>query len=532
MTPAFARLLLVIFVMSCSVVSIKAQDATPSPAPSPESEETKRLRDEKTEAELRRDIAVARKAELDAKFPKPTSSPLAGTTTINDGAVIEPQMVTYLSLAYAANDLVRQLRNRGIKNLAIYNERDIKLLQAYLVIISQLRLLEDEYNGFLNKNAVVAKVAPLAAITAANSFLGGFVDVLSFLRTNVDIKGFTFDIDEAALVSEVFRAAKAKDTAGTLGLPGAVNFYYPGAFPPEIDITKDSPLLTRLEDLRILKERVQKLVSDLEEVNKKLKETEAAIKKLPEDIKKFQQEQKKNLDEMVNIITARQIPLPAEVNEDGIARIRARDRRLSTEARERLGTLLNENRGLAKDEAKAIAKLQELQSGSTENSKPVLDAKKKLIVDQLDTTQIDQDKPEDAINKLKALNGQFDAIIASLLKADDTGLNSLTSYIVAENLNAALPAKESFWLQLKVLKAGGNNRIKTNLIWDVFTGGNRLSHSGGVVVQYILYDTKGHAICADTFTKYTGYIKAGKIKNLANPVSVDDSPDRNLQLPQ
>ena len=69
-----------------------------------------------------------------------------------------------------------------------------------------------------------------------------------------------------------------------------------------------------------------------------------------------------------------------------------------------------------------------------------------------------------------------------------------------------------YWLQLKVLKAGGNNRIKTNLVVDIFTGGNRLSHSGGVVVEYILFDRNGLAKASDIFTEYSGYIKSGNIK--------------------
>lgn len=139
----------------------------------------------------------------------------------------------------------------------------------------------------------------------------------------------------------------------------------------------------------------------------------------------------------------------------------------------------------------------------------------------------------DVAAQLKARNEQFDKFVAAIVQASaGGGPNALTSYIKAENLMDALrekpnekpnekPAEKSYWLQLKVVKAGGNNRIKTNLIWDVFTGGNRVSHSGGVIVQYILYDLTGKAVISDTITEYTEYIKADKVRKLPSS-TVDD----------
>jgi hypothetical protein len=69
---------------------------------------------------------------------------------------------------------------------------------------------------------------------------------------------------------------------------------------------------------------------------------------------------------------------------------------------------------------------------------------------------------------------------------------------------------------LKVQKAGGNNRVKTNLVVDLFTGGSRLSHSGGAVVEYILFDRDGKAVSSDIITGYEGYIKADKVRKLKN----------------
>ena len=72
----------------------------------------------------------------------------------------------------------------------------------------------------------------------------------------------------------------------------------------------------------------------------------------------------------------------------------------------------------------------------------------------------------------------------------------------------------SYWLLLKVINAGGNNRIKTNLLVDIFTGGNRISHSGGVIIQYQLFDRSGQSVESGTVSDYTDYIKANKVSDL------------------
>lgn len=535
--PQKVRLLAVtlLFVMGFGATHALAQTATPTPTP--ESEETRRLRELKTNAELRRDIAAAENAEFESKFPKPSTTPLAGTTTINDGAVIEGQMISYLSLAYAANDMVRQLKSQGIKNLAIYNERDIKLLQGYVVITKQIDLLQKEYDKFLKppQKGSNAKAAGAEVFTLANSFLGGFVDLLSFLRTNVDIKGFTFDVDEAALVSEVFRAAKDTD-----GISGLEHLYYPAAFHPDIDLDSPSPLLAKLEELRARRELVAQLLGALEDVEKKIEKAKADLKALTEEIAALKAKQTENDNQIQNLRQSYNCRPPAEI-------------------KVKIGELQNENRRLAAKQAKDEADLKAIKDPDTGNGTlKDLNNERDTLAKKLDDHLVDPNHRDEAKARLKTLNDQFDKIIDSFLKVDDnTGVNSLTSYLIAENLNEALCTPKpgdksdvkpddktadkgivcsgSYWLQLKVLKAGGNNKIKTNLIWDVFTGGNRTSYSGGVIVQYILYKTTGEAVASDTFTEYTGYIKSGKVKRLGNPASVtgaDSKPQRESIFPK
>jgi hypothetical protein len=131
---------------------------------------------------------------------------------------------------------------------------------------------------------------------------------------------------------------------------------------------------------------------------------------------------------------------------------------------------------------------------------------------------------EQVVGRLKALNGQFDKLVGELIKVDEAaGVNALTSYLQAENLNYALcgnatckegTADGSFWMQLRVVSAGGNNKVKRNLITSIFTGDD-ISHSGGSIVEYILYDLKGNARHSNTLTVYEDYRKARDIKSLA-----------------
>jgi len=495
--------------LTTSQVQIHAQ----TPTPTPESDEVRALRDKKTQAELERDIAVAEKAKLDASFPKPTTSPLAGETKVNDGAVIESQMVSYLSMAYAANRMVAQIKEAKtddgsalhIANLAIYNKADIDLLLNYKATTAQLKILREEFCNELKQQAPQCsethKATRLAApLSIVGSFLGAFVDLTALLRTNVTVQGNTFDISEAALVSEVFRAARAPE-----GLAGHPHLYYPAAFPPTDPSLQTSALLLILEDLHDLKARVLVDVKKLEETQKGITKTQAEIDNLEALIKAGPDQIKAARAELDRLLTLKQ-------------ELEQKHQKVPFDKLERIAELQENIPQMQQDLAEAPAKRDQ--------------AKANLA--QLEQGQ-DADQIRDLISRMKLVNDRFDQLVASLIKVDSaTGINSLTAYIRAENLNAVMKDEKdqrTCWLQLAVVKAGGNNRTKTNLIVDIFTGGNRLSHSGGVIVQYNLFDVTGKSIASDTFTEYTGYIKAGKIKRLENPVTVLDVPKRTPLRP-
>jgi hypothetical protein len=531
----------ILFAVSlAAAVTTKGVAQISAATPTPKSPEVLKLEEEKAQAELRKAIAEANKAELEAKFPKPSTTPLDGKTTV-EGELIEPRVVAYNSLAFAANQLVQQLKDArlGIKTLVIYNERDVNLLLSYKVALNQLELMNQGYDQMvlrepppcpgatpdpellrLESRGVQARealTASVAGMSVARSLFGSFVDLTALLRTSVEVKGQLFDIDEPVLVSEVFRAAKASD-----GLTG-VALFYPSVFPPNLDFDVaqiNSIFLGKLDALNQRKAYAEGLSDALEENQQEILKTKTSIENLEASVRALtgrKQDAQEKLTDLVEIYGDPDASGP-------------RHRRIPPEKLEVMKEL---KRAIAKMDAD----LDEIQRPGDGKLAQVnqklrrLTSTRACLLSKLQPNFQDPDKLDDTIARLRAKNDQFAKFVEALVKADlTTGLNSLTSYIKAENILAALKGPQGqdrnfYWLQLKVVKAGGNNRIKTNPVIDVFTGGNRLFHSGGAVVEYILFDPDGRSVAADTITQYSSYIKSGKVKRLKNPKLLSERPD-------
>lgn len=107
------------------------------------------------------------------------------------------------------------------------------------------------------------------------------------------------------------------------------------------------------------------------------------------------------------------------------------------------------------------------------------------------------------ITRLKAMNDQFDKFVAALTVLDaTTGASPMTNLVRAEKLRKTLKKGDSGMLYVKVMKAGGNNKITQNLF-----KGTKISHSGGVVVSYIVFNNAGEVALADTLYNYDGYLR-------------------------
>ena len=68
-----------------------------------------------------------------------------------------------------------------------------------------------------------------------------------------------------------------------------------------------------------------------------------------------------------------------------------------------------------------------------------------------------------------------------------------------------------YWLDVSVTKAGGSMRNKSSAVIDIFTGGRRLSFSGGAITNYRVFGSDGRVIAADTVLSYMPYKRSKKI---------------------
>jgi hypothetical protein len=612
---------------------------TPEPSPTPESEEIRRLREQKTRTELEKDIALAEKAKLEANFPKATATPLEGKTEVDSGVKLESEMLAYGSMSKAADQIVDEIKNKSnvtpISALAIHNDRDLKAVMGYMVIRSQLQLMEDEYNHNIKQlpaplvgaGAGPRKFAALGAIAAAQSVLGSFIDLIALLRTDTNIKGMDFSIEESALVSEVFRALRS-----SAGYGADTKLFYPAVFPPNIGVDKKFIILGKVQQLYEIRERVAKLTGEIEEtekaysetkdeigvLQKKLKANKESIALLDKELERLQKiywrwpssrlaERIEEVNGQIAKLRDEIMKLPGAINDDK-AQLETLDKRLIELYEEILpGVTQTEtvnaiNAAIAKVGPPIVAGSSEnllgraftaielgflftefsdatkkalIAEAETYQHRKLTDAEKERLLAPLTTAEqnalekisahqiangvvistallaglSDNDKSDyltqadqfpllsgptqaalkkqkgDSLAKLRAINDQFDKLKVELIKVDNTaGINALTSYLQAENLLDALgcmtaaggagidaaACPHSYILQLKVVRAGGNNKTTRNLLKDVFTGPS-ISHSGGAIAEYNLYDITGSSKSSKTLTIYSGYVKAKDI---------------------
>lgn len=117
------------------------------------------------------------------------------------------------------------------------------------------------------------------------------------------------------------------------------------------------------------------------------------------------------------------------------------------------------------------------------------------------------------IPALNALNEQVARLLASYenSQGESTG-KRLRELVRAEQLNRMLESDpKTGILQLKVLEAGGSERITRNLIF-----GSKIRHSGSAIVEYLLFDKTGALRSSEMFYYHTGFQKMNNTRGLRN----------------
>lgn len=138
-------------------------------------------------------------------------------------------------------------------------------------------------------------------------------------------------------------------------------------------------------------------------------------------------------------------------------------------------------------------------------------------------------KKKSVLEQLQGLNRQADELVTDFAKPDEkTGASELANFLRAENIDKAL-GKDGYWLEFKSVSAGGNNRTRKNLFR--YFSGAKLDHSGGIVVEWALYNRYGASVDSNKDSSYGGYQTPKEIQSARFQDRVADPPPAAAAAP-
>lgn len=475
-----------------------------TPAASP-SEQEQRLLEEKRLLEIQRDIELAKKAIRDAQpeTPEPTATPLAGNTTLDEGVKFETAMVAYKAMSQIANQIGIEISTSvsGANSFAIYDPQVVERWRMHQALFPAFKgqtedirnqyiaaLCQDPNSGaspFFRTTYCTDRAgtnfsssanpasrssmkvdAVTGAIGAGATLIKSFIDIAALFRTETKIEGKAVTIDNSAFVAEIFRSLKNHYS------PRTISLYYPGVFHPRID---DSETIFRIGQLFIFQTEAERIIRSKTSAKPDLVSQLNSL--LAEKLKA--EEKVGQIGALKQVVTNLNEALRRE-------RVPAFRSKLWDEKKEALAKL-----GTLGDEANLITHIGVLNLAIVA---------KKAAINAIDAP----------VKTLADLNARFQVFVDQYVKPDATGTNMLALFIKSEDIDRIMGNGNSYWLELKSVSAGGNNRTRKNLIW--FFAGARLDHSGGVVAEYTLYNEQGAVVRSDKVAYYEGYVEPKRIK--------------------
>lgn len=85
-------------------------------------------------------------------------------------------------------------------------------------------------------------------------------------------------------------------------------------------------------------------------------------------------------------------------------------------------------------------------------------------------------------------------------------------YLKTEAIITRMQTGQIFWIKIKNIKAGGNVRVKSSPLIDVFRGGSSIKFSGGSLAHYYILDNNGAIRLSGVVNAYVPYKKSSEIK--------------------
>jgi hypothetical protein len=505
--------LLLLLLLSIAGGTAAAQDstATPSATPTPTvaeqrlDEQNRLLEKQKTNAQLKKDIREAQ--------PQPATTPLEGKTNVDENVVIETQMVTYKAMSDVADRIGDEIYQKfpRARAIAVYDAEELENLKNYRatspILTGRIDSLLAQYDAVflrlsqipeprltsqrnsrltitttrepnsITTNSVSALAEISGPIAAATIGLRTFADLLALMRSDTDIKGKSVTVEESAMVAETFRALRNRFGA-------TVTLYYPKVVSPDVDLEGClqgnnrvfcSSTLSALAGLYVKREEADRKLS--EETFDTAFQFESLAK------------QKAEADDSIKALTK-------QIGDLKLERLHAELAKAWTPAQ--VATFENFIREL-------------------ETARRTAESAKTAAQSQLEYFA----RKKDVLEQLKGINEQADQLVAGLSKADEkTGRTELANFMRAENIERVV-SNDGYWLELKSISAGGNNRTRKNLFR--YFSGAKLDHSGGMIVEWALYDRRGASVESNKDSSYAGYhtpkeIEGGKLQDaVADP---------------
>lgn len=416
-------------------LQLAAQDDDPA-APDAEDPQLELLQDRNAILEERIKLAENQLKLLQAQFPGAEVEPLSGATTLEGEVPIESQVMAYRALAATAKEIaddVLAIDGLGRGPIVIFDETELAAIVRYQAFLHQLALLEGEFDRLIREAESLPSTAPeLLRRRQAEPFAESFL--LPALVTGI--------LTSVADVAALFRTdVTLKTTALTIDdvalisevasqLP-TLDVYHPALYPPNL-------LELGSADASGLEQMIQRLDRKSNDVTR---DHLPKVKKL-----------KAELDKLV-----------------------AEPSRLQSEIQQ-----LKEKLKTAKEPERA-----KIQKKIAENEQQLPEAKEKAQKAKDELPRITA--LATALSQVQAL---YSALRTTLLAPGaDGGADKLVLLLRAESLRTLMAMPSTHTILLKILAAAGSTRATKNL----FTGGS-LSHSGGAIVTYAVFDQGGKMV--------------------------------------
>lgn len=432
------------------------------------------------EAKARQAIAEARKAELEATIPLPDPESLRTETEFKEikGEFIESRIQGYKAMETVAQKIACRIRgNVGTDvNLVLYRPEEAAMIRRYLAVMDKRDKLQQWYEKL---NAEADKASADNPKLNQLNFDGGIgavanliVEFIGLFKREETFSPSVFDIADKELIAVFFDKFRRADCQYEQENRRNVQLYYPAATP--INLTplppSKSDLWNKVVELEILRAAVDSKIKNLAE----------PVEFLNKEIKRLENQPSRTAaeaDDLQRYKSARN-----ELNNSGLIQKIEALRFQSDTLREIYKGFLKEI-GIPFKEEKKEEKPKE-----AEGEKPSATTQTTTV-----NVNVYNKEEEKKKNEGDASGGNFYA------------------YLEAERLYRLMSEDKGYWIQMSVVKAGGNVRVISIPIIDIFAG-SRVRFSGGAIVSYNVFGLNGQSIFSGVVSGYEKYASSKKIE--------------------